>query len=159
MVPTVRWDDESVVMIDQRRLPGEEVFLRCRTVPEVAAAIRDMAIRGAPAIGVAAAYGLALAVRASAAEDRALADEFAGVTKWPARVAVTIGARETAPDPQDPRNLAHVKATRELEQLLAGQISADALRVQVDPEGAHNENAWARRLPTALQFLFPPPGR
>jgi methylthioribose-1-phosphate isomerase len=77
LVPTVRWDDESVVMIDQRRLPGEEVFLRCRTVPEVAAAIRDMAIRGAPAIGVTAAYGLALAVRGSAAEGRALAEEFA----------------------------------------------------------------------------------
>jgi methylthioribose-1-phosphate isomerase len=77
LVPTVRWDDESVVMIDQRRLPGEEVYLRCRTVPEVAAAIRDMAIRGAPAIGVAAALGLALAVRSSRLEGAALREEFA----------------------------------------------------------------------------------
>ena len=76
MVATVRWDDESVVMIDQRRLPAEEVYLRCRTVPEVAAAIRDMAIRGAPAIGVAAALGLALAARASKAEGAALREEF-----------------------------------------------------------------------------------
>ena len=76
MVPTVRWQDESVVMIDQRRLPAEEVYLHCRTVPEVAAAIRDMAIRGAPAIGVAAAMGLALAVRVSAAEGGPLREAF-----------------------------------------------------------------------------------
>ena len=60
MVPTVAWEDGVVVMIDQRRLPGEQVFLRCRDHHEVAAAIKDMAIRGAPAIGVAAALGLAL---------------------------------------------------------------------------------------------------
>ncbi len=53
-------------MIDQRRLPREEVYLRCREAGAVAAAIRDMAIRGAPAIGVAAAMGLALSVRAAA---------------------------------------------------------------------------------------------
>ena len=52
----------SVVMIDQRRLPTEEIFVRCRDHHEVAAAIKDMAIRGAPAIGVAAALGLALGV-------------------------------------------------------------------------------------------------
>ena len=63
MLPTVAWEDGVVVMIDQRRLPSEEVFLRCRDHREVAAAIRDMVIRGAPAIGVAAAFGLALGVR------------------------------------------------------------------------------------------------
>jgi methylthioribose-1-phosphate isomerase len=72
----VRWEDDTVVMIDQRRLPAEEVYLRCRSAGEVARAIRDMAIRGAPAIGVAAALGLALAVRKSAAEGEALAAEF-----------------------------------------------------------------------------------
>jgi methylthioribose-1-phosphate isomerase len=72
----VRWEDECVVMIDQRRLPAEEVYLRCRSPREVAAAIRDMAIRGAPAIGVAAALGLALAVRTSGCEGEALAAEF-----------------------------------------------------------------------------------
>ena len=64
MVPTVAWQDGAVVMIDQRRLPAEEVYLRCRTTREVAAAIKDMAIRGAPAIGVAAALGIALGVAA-----------------------------------------------------------------------------------------------
>src|SRR6266704_1370212 len=73
---TVAWDDGAVVMIDQRRLPGEQVFLRCRQPGEVAEAIRSMAIRGAPAIGVAAALGLALAARGSQAEGAALAAEF-----------------------------------------------------------------------------------
>jgi len=54
-------DPPRVVLLDQRRLPDEVVYLECATVGEVAAAIRNMAIRGAPAIGVAAAYGLALA--------------------------------------------------------------------------------------------------
>ena len=48
-------------MLDQRRLPDEEVELRCASAAEVADAIRTLAVRGAPAIGVAAAYGLALA--------------------------------------------------------------------------------------------------
>jgi methylthioribose-1-phosphate isomerase len=52
-----------VVLLDQRRLPGEEVELVCRSAAEVAEAIRTLAVRGAPAIGVAAAYGLALAAR------------------------------------------------------------------------------------------------
>jgi methylthioribose-1-phosphate isomerase len=69
---TVAWEDGAVVMIDQRRLPGEEVYVRCREPGEVAAAIRDMAIRGAPAIGVAAALGIALGVRSSRAEGAAL---------------------------------------------------------------------------------------
>ncbi len=54
-------DPPRVVLLDQRRLPDEEVELACGSVAEVAEAIRVMAIRGAPAIGVAAAYGLALA--------------------------------------------------------------------------------------------------
>jgi methylthioribose-1-phosphate isomerase len=63
-------------MIDQRRLPAEEIYLRCRTAGEVALAIRDMAIRGAPAIGVAAAMGLALAVRSASDRGPGLAAEF-----------------------------------------------------------------------------------
>jgi methylthioribose-1-phosphate isomerase len=53
-------DGPAVVLLDQRRLPDEVVELRCSTAAEVADAIRDMAVRGAPAIGIAAAYGLAL---------------------------------------------------------------------------------------------------
>ncbi|MFO7866622.1 MAG: S-methyl-5-thioribose-1-phosphate isomerase [Candidatus Aminicenantes bacterium] len=63
MKPTVEWKNGRVVMIDQRRLPLEEVYLECRNYEDVAEAIETMVIRGAPAIGVAAAYGMALAVR------------------------------------------------------------------------------------------------
>jgi methylthioribose-1-phosphate isomerase len=73
---TVDWEDDAVVMIDQRRLPAEETYLRCRDHREVAAAIRDMAVRGAPAIGVAAAFGVALGVRRSRSEGPALRAEF-----------------------------------------------------------------------------------
>jgi len=57
----VRLEDDAVVVLDQRLLPGEEVDLRCATAAELAEAIRVLAVRGAPAIGVAAAYGMALA--------------------------------------------------------------------------------------------------
>jgi methylthioribose-1-phosphate isomerase len=57
----VRLEDGRVVVLDQRRLPDEEVELECRSATEVADAIRTLAVRGAPAIGVAAAYGYALA--------------------------------------------------------------------------------------------------
>ena len=67
MHPTVEWTGDAIVMIDQRKLPGEEVYVRCRTPQEVARAIKTMVIRGAPAIGVSAAMGLALGVRASKA--------------------------------------------------------------------------------------------
>ena len=60
MIRTIEWTDGAIVMLDQRRLPEEETYLTLRTPEEVAAAIRDMAIRGAPAIGVAAAMGIAL---------------------------------------------------------------------------------------------------
>ena len=56
-----------VVMIDQRKLPAEEIYVRCSTAADVARAIRTMVIRGAPAIGVAAAYGIAIGMRKSAA--------------------------------------------------------------------------------------------
>ena len=62
MVETIQWIDGAAVMIDQTRLPLEERYVTCRTYEEMAAAIRDMIIRGAPAIGVAAAMGVALGV-------------------------------------------------------------------------------------------------
>jgi len=63
MLPTIAWENEAVVMIDQRQLPQKEVYVRLKSVEQVARAIENMTIRGAPAIGLAAAYGLALAVR------------------------------------------------------------------------------------------------
>ena len=58
----LRLEPDGVVMLDQRRLPDEEVELSCGSAVEVAEAIRSLAVRGAPAIGIAAAYGYALAV-------------------------------------------------------------------------------------------------
>ncbi|HVD93665.1 MAG TPA: S-methyl-5-thioribose-1-phosphate isomerase [Vicinamibacterales bacterium] len=68
MLPTIDLQDDALVMVDQRKLPGQEVYVRCRTVPEVAKAIRTMVIRGAPAIGVAAAMGIALGMKRSTAK-------------------------------------------------------------------------------------------
>ena len=67
MLPTIEWKDDAIVMIDQRKLPGVEVYVSCKTAPEVAKAIKTMVIRGAPAIGVAAAMGIALGMRRSKA--------------------------------------------------------------------------------------------
>lgn len=60
MLPTIAWRGRYVIMIDQRKLPGQEVYVRCRTYIQVAQAIEKMVIRGAPAIGIAAAYGVVL---------------------------------------------------------------------------------------------------
>jgi methylthioribose-1-phosphate isomerase len=62
-VEPLAWRDGALHLLDQRRLPHEVVWLACASAGDVAAAIRDMVVRGAPAIGVAAAYGLALAAR------------------------------------------------------------------------------------------------
>jgi len=66
MVETIQWTDAGVVMIDQTRLPREQKFVTCRTYLDVADAIKTMVIRGAPAIGVAAAMGVALGVQEGA---------------------------------------------------------------------------------------------
>jgi methylthioribose-1-phosphate isomerase len=65
MLPTIARENDTVVMIDQRKLPAQEVYVRCKTPAEVARAIKTMVIRGAPAIGVAAAMGVAIGVRRS----------------------------------------------------------------------------------------------
>src|SRR5580765_5186547 len=91
MLPTIEWQPDAVVMIDQRKLPGQEVYVRCKTAAEVAKAIRTMVIRGAPAIGVAAAMGIALGMRKSKAT---------GTTKFAAEFQTTCdlmaGTRPTA---------------------------------------------------------------
>ncbi len=68
MIKTLEWTEEGVMMIDQRLLPTEEVYPVFRNYLEVAFAIKEMVVRGAPAIGVAAAMGVALGVRDAAAD-------------------------------------------------------------------------------------------
>ena len=69
MISPVRWDGSRLALLDQRRLPIEEVEKACATWQEVAGAIRTLVVRGAPAIGVAAAFGVSLAARQSGASD------------------------------------------------------------------------------------------
>ncbi len=63
MIIPVKWSDEGVLMLDQRLLPTEEKWLTLKSFTEVADGIRDMVVRGAPAIGISAAYGIALGVK------------------------------------------------------------------------------------------------
>ncbi len=77
MLPTIAWHDDDIVMIDQRKLPAAEVYVTCRSVNDVAKAIKTMVIRGAPAIGVCAAMGLALGgARSKASGTKQFTTEF-----------------------------------------------------------------------------------
>jgi methylthioribose-1-phosphate isomerase len=69
---TIAWDNEQglLILIDQRYIPHRLRYFRCRTVGDVAFAIREMVVRGAPAIGVTAAFGMALAAKNSKARSR-----------------------------------------------------------------------------------------
>src|SRR6202163_1615153 len=71
MIQTLEWTPNGVVFIDQTKLPTEEVYVTCTTHQQVADVIRNMVVRGAPAIGVAAAMGIALGVKNSKAENGA----------------------------------------------------------------------------------------
>jgi len=71
MIRTLEWTEEGVRFIDQTKLPTEEVYVNCTTHQQVADVIRNMVVRGAPAIGVAAAMGIALGVKNSKAENGA----------------------------------------------------------------------------------------
>ena len=97
----VRLEDDAVVVLDQRRLPGEEVDLRCRSAVEVAEAIRTLAVRGAPAIGVAGAYALALAAErgedvGAALEVRVAARPTAVILRWALEAMRAEPTRERA---------------------------------------------------------------
>jgi methylthioribose-1-phosphate isomerase len=74
-IDTIIWRDDHIAILDQTRLPAEEQYLHCRDLDAVAAAIRRLAVRGAPAIGVAAAMALALEARSLQARNRS---EFIG---------------------------------------------------------------------------------
>jgi methylthioribose-1-phosphate isomerase len=94
----VRFEADRVVLLDQRQLPDEEVELECRSAGEVAAAIRTLAVRGAPAIGIAAAYGYALAALLGEDLDGAFAI-LAGARPTAANLAWALAEVRTAGDP------------------------------------------------------------
>src|SRR5438477_9374227 len=116
---TIEWTDEGVVMIDQRKLPTAEEYPVFKTYQEVAEAIRVMVIRGAPAIGVAAAMGVALGVRDSKAKNTAelredfkqIADTLAATRPTAVNLFWAIDRmkrlfKEVATDGADKRNVA-----------------------------------------------------
>ncbi len=91
MVETIQWTENGVVMIDQTRLPRETVYVTSKDYREVAEAIRSMVIRGAPAIGVAAAMGMALGVlKADAADLDGQVDEIASTLAATRPTAVNL---------------------------------------------------------------------
>jgi methylthioribose-1-phosphate isomerase len=87
MVETIEWTEAGVVMIDQTRLPHEERYVTCHSYEDVAEAIRSMVIRGAPAIGVAAAMGIALGV--ATADPENIAAQFEKICDTLARTRPT----------------------------------------------------------------------
>ena len=115
----IEWTGKGVIMLDQRRLPGEVIRHTYTDYREVAAAIKDMVIRGAPAIGVAAAMGVALGVeRSSARTLEELRAEFPDICRTIAQT------RPTAVD----LFWAIERMTRRFEQLSAANSPLDALR-------------------------------
>jgi len=113
----VRLEQDAVVLLDQRLLPGEVVEVRCGTAAEVADAIRTMVVRGAPAIGVAAAYGLALA--AARGEDLVAADAVLRASR-PTAVNLAWALDEMAADP----SRAHARAIHLAEVERCRQMAA-----------------------------------
>jgi methylthioribose-1-phosphate isomerase len=82
MIPTITWEGNHIRLVDQRRLPLETRWVECRSLNEVIEAIKDMAIRGAPAIGVAAAMGLALGAHSIEAQEyEAFREKFLGMAR------------------------------------------------------------------------------
>ena len=94
---TIDWVDDAIELIDQTALPGEERILRIAAVDDLVAAIRSLAVRGAPALGVAGAFGVALAARQFAADPAGLADAVRRLeAARPTAVNLARGARRAA---------------------------------------------------------------
>ncbi len=87
----LRWADGALELLDQTRLPAEELWLRCERPEQLADAIRRLAVRGAPAIGVAAAYGLALGLAGNPPDPRARFEEVAALLGGTRPTAVNLG--------------------------------------------------------------------
>jgi methylthioribose-1-phosphate isomerase len=112
-VTPMRFADGALLVLDQRRLPAEEEWVHCRTAADVAECIRSMAVRGAPAIGIAAAYGMALAERGGENAETA-----AALLRETRPTAVNLGwAVDLALGADDPLELAR--------RLHAEQLEAD----------------------------------
>jgi methylthioribose-1-phosphate isomerase len=118
----IRWRDGTLELLDQRRLPGEEKWIRCDSPRQVADCIRSLAVRGAPAIGIAAAYAMALAARTGA--DLVQTEEMLRATR-PTAVNLAWAVRQAA-SADDPLELARA--------LHAEQLAADRRLAELGAE-------------------------
>lgn len=133
-IQPIRWHDGQLQLLDQRRLPAEERYLVIRSAPEAATAIHDMVVRGAPAIGITAAYAIAQAAQAGADLQQAL--------------VVLAASRPTAV------NL-HWALARMRERIMAG---ADAAALLAEARAIHAEDlAMNRRMGELGAALFTQP--
>ena len=136
MFDTIRWEGDAVVLIDQRVLPTREEYVRCRDAAAVAEAIRDMVVRGAPAIGVTAAMGIALGLSQSRAADaRALRAEMESIA------ALLAATRPTAV------NLfwAIDRMKRKFEELLPEGVEATRAGMEKEALAIHREDIEMNR--------------
>ncbi len=148
MIRTIWWEDDGVHLLDQRALPGEEIYLVCRDYREVIEAISSLAVRGAPALGVAVALGIALGLKqAAGASGEEFQGRFEGLCREFARV------RPTARNPfwaiERIRALAAEQAGVSAEEKTAALIRG---AVALAEEDAANN----RRLGEYGQTLIPP---
>ena len=127
-VPTIAWDGAAVVLLDQTRLPGVEAPFRCANVDSLVDAIVRLVVRGAPALGVAGAYGVALAVATEPdlAAARVAAARLAGARPTAVNLArgVAAGLAAVAAHPDDPLTAA-LTAARSLES--ADRAASEAI--------------------------------
>ncbi len=89
MRPTFEWQKDKLIILDQRQLPFKEIYLECHDHEQVARAIEELAIRGAPAIGVAAAFGLVLGLKKKLEEGQSLEEALASVLQRLSRTRPT----------------------------------------------------------------------
>jgi methylthioribose-1-phosphate isomerase len=149
---TIEWTDDGVRMIDQRKLPAAEEYPVFKTYLEVASAIRDMVVRGAPAIGVAAAMGIALGVRDSKAETLAgLRGDFKRITDTLASTRPTAVNLFWAIDRMK-RVFAQVAVDGADGRMIARRLIEEALAIQAEDIESN------RRLSDFGQALLPDSG-
>ena len=132
MIPTIEWKDDHVRMIDQRKIPGKIEWFTCRGYRDVIGGIRKMVIRGAPAIGVAAAMGLALGARTIRAADhsafmtrfRKMADEMARARPTAVNLAWAVERMVALAEGMADRPVAGIRTAlrEESERILAEDI-------------------------------------
>jgi len=135
-ISPIRWRDDGLELLDQTLLPAEEVWLRCETVESVCEAIRRLAVRGAPAIGVAAAYGLAVEARrgADVARLREAADLLARARPTAVNLAWAVGRMSGRFGDGSDEILAEAHAIRDEDEAACRRIGA--LGAPLLPHGA-----------------------